>query len=63
MGGSKQRSNGRKGRDGGVVVQAAQPPSLDRAAAAALLRILLRAAGRGDSAIGTLDDADRPVQS
>ncbi len=63
MGGSKQRSNGRKGRDGGVEVQAAQPPSLDRAAAAALLRILLRAAGRDIVTIGTLDDADRPVQS
>jgi hypothetical protein len=63
MGGSKQRSNGRKGRDRRVVVQAAQPPSLDRAAAAALLRILLRAASRDVVAIGTLDDADRPVQS
>ena len=63
MGGSKQGSNGRKGHDGGVEVQAAQPPSLDRAAAAALLRILLRAAGRDVIAIRALDDADRPVQS
>lgn len=63
MGGSKQRSDGRKGRDGGVVVQAVQPPSLDRAAAAALLRILLQAAGRDVVAIGTFDAADRPVQS
>lgn len=60
---SEQHFQIRRRRETGVVVKAEQPPVLNQAAAATLLRILLQAADHNSLAIEAVGAADPSVQS
>ena len=60
---SEQHFQFRRSREAGVVVKADQPPILNQAAAATLLRILLQAADHNGLAIEASRAADSSVQS
>lgn len=55
---SEQHFQIRRRREAGLVVKAEQPPVLNQAAAATLLRILLQAADHNGLAIEAAADAD-----